>query len=77
MNWQKQLLNLLESLLGETFKSRKVIWVQDPKGGSGNSIFLKYLSLNQEGLRVKKLPLDEPDRLRMMVSQLKRVKNEN
>ena len=69
------MLNVLESLLGETFRSRKVIWVQDPKGGSGKSTFLKYLSLNQEGLRVKKLPLDKPDRLRMMVCKI--VEREN
>lgn len=70
LNWQEQLLNVLESPLGETFRSRKVIWVQDPKGGSGKSTFLKYLSLNQEGLKVKKLPLDKPDRLRMMVCKI-------
>lgn len=28
------------------------------------------MALNQEGLRVKKLPLDKPDRLRMMVCKI-------
>ena len=31
-NWQKQLLNDLISPLGETFRDRKVIWIQDEKG---------------------------------------------
>ena len=68
--WQEQLLRRLKSSLGQTYRERKVIWVQDPKGGSGKSTFLRYLSLNQAELRVKKLPLDKPDRLRMMICKI-------
>lgn len=70
--WQKQLLNELRSPLGDTFKARKVIWVQDPSGGAGKSTFLKWLSVSKHetGISVKKLPLDKLDRLRMMVCKI-------
>ena len=70
--WQKLLLRELKSTLGKTFRDRKVVWVQDSVGGSGKSTFLKWLSVNQNetDLRVKKLPLDKPDRLRMMVCKI-------
>lgn len=68
--WQEQLLNVMNSPLGETFRQRKVIWIQDPAGGSGKSTFLKYLSLKDEGLKFKKLPLDKPDRIRMMACKI-------
>ena len=53
--WQKQLLNELYSPLGETFRDRKVIWIQDEHGGAGKSTFLKYLCSQKEGLNFKKL----------------------
>lgn len=56
--------------LGQTFKQRKVIWIQDPNGGSGKSSFIKYLSLAKNGLAVKKLSLDKPDCLRMMIYKI-------
>jgi hypothetical protein len=68
--WQQQLLNELYSPLGETFKDRKVIWIQDECGGAGKSTFLKYLCSQKEGLNFKKLPLDRPDRIRMMVCKI-------
>lgn len=68
--WQKQLLNELNSPLGETFRDRKVIWIQDEKGSAGKSTFLKYLCSQKEGLNFKKLPLDRPDRIRMMVCKI-------
>ena len=68
--WQEQLLNELDSPLGETFRDRKVIWVQDEKGGAGKSTFLKYLCSQKDGLNFKKLPLDRPDRIRMMVCKI-------
>ena len=68
--WQKQLLNELNSPLGETFRDRKVIWIQDEKGSAGKSTFLKYLCSQKEGLNFKKLPLDRPDRIRMMVCKM-------
>ena len=64
------MLSELKPPLGETFRDRKVLWIQDPQGGAGKSTFLKYLSLNQGDLAVKKLPLDKPDRLRMMVCKI-------
>ena len=68
--WQEDLLRELQSPLGETFRDRKVIWVQDEKGGAGKSTFLKYLCLQKDGLIFKKLPLDRPDRIRMMVCKM-------
>ena len=68
--WQEQLLNELNSPLGETFRDRKVIWIQDEKGSAGKSTFLKYLCSQKEGLNFKKLPLDRPDRIRMMVCKM-------
>ena len=68
--WQEQLLNELNSPLGETFRDRKVIWIQDEKGGAGKSTFLKFLCSQKEGLNFKKLPLDRPDRIRMMVCKM-------
>ena len=41
--WQKQFLNELKSPLGETFKTRKVIWVQDPFGGGWKINFFKMV----------------------------------
>ena len=57
----------LKSPLGETFRDRKVI---DEKGGAGKSTFLKFLCSQKEGLKFKKLPLDRPDRIRMMVCKM-------
>lgn len=68
--WQKQFLNELNSPLGETFRDRKVLWVQDEHGAAGKSTFLKYLCSQKEGLNFKKLPLDRPDRIRMMVCKM-------
>lgn len=68
--WQEQFLNELNSPLGETFRDRKVIWIQDERGSAGKSTFLKYLCSQKEGLNFKKLPLDRPDRIRMMVCKI-------
>lgn len=70
LKWQEKLLNRLRGPLGETYRDRKVLWIQDPKGGSGKSTFLRYLCLNKDHLKVKKLPLDKPDRLRMMICKI-------
>lgn len=64
------MLHELKSPLGQTFRDRKVLWIQDPQRGAGKSTFLKSLRLNQKDLAVKKLPLDKPDRLRMMVCKI-------
>lgn len=68
--WQEQLLNELKSPLGETFRDRKVIWIQDEHVIAGKSTFLKYLCSQKEGLNFKKLPLDRPDRIRMIVCKM-------
>lgn len=73
--WQERLLDELKSPLGETFRDRKVIWIQDPKGGSGKTTFLKYLCTSQNGLAVKKLPFDRADRIRMMVCKITQKEN--
>ena len=69
--WQEQLLNELRSPLYDT------LWVQDPSGEAGKSTFLKWLSVSQHetGISVKKLPLDKPDRLRMVVCKI--IEREN
>ena len=61
---------MLKSYFGQTFKQRKVIWIQDPNGGSGKSTFIKYLFLAKNGLVVKKLLLDKTDRLQMMICKI-------
>jgi len=68
--WQQQLLNQLKGPLAKTFRGRKLIWIQDEHGGAGKSTFLKYLCSQKEGLNFKKLPLDRPDRIRMMVCKV-------
>lgn len=68
--WQKQLLKQLTGQNASRLRDRKVIWIQDPKGGAGKSTFLKYLCFSEKRLSVKKLPMDKPDRLRMLVCKI-------
>ena len=39
-------------------------------GGSGKSTFVKYLRFGNSGLSVRKLTLDKPDRLRMVICKI-------
>lgn len=73
--WQQQLLAEMEGIENSNKRDRKVIWVQDTKGGAGKSTFSKYLSFGQKDWHVKKLPLDTPDRIRMAVCKI--VQKEN
>ena len=67
--WQQDLFDLMKNH-EEFLRDRKVIYVKDDKGGSGKSTFLKYLCSQKDGLNFKKLPLDRPDRIRMMVCKI-------
>jgi hypothetical protein len=68
--WQKQLIDELKLLEHSEQRCRKVIWVQDVNGGAGKSTFSKYLSFGQKEWKVKKLPLDKPDQIKMAVCKL-------
>jgi len=75
--WQDQLLSLLTSHYQEKLRDRKVIWIQDRKGGQGKSTFIRYLAMNEKklGLGVEKLPMDRPDRIRSAVVKLSKKKD--
>lgn len=68
--WQEQLLAEMAGIDDSGKRDRKVIWIQDILGGAGKSTFSKYLSFGQKDWKVKKLPLDKPDRLRMAVCKI-------
>lgn len=70
--WQEQLLTLLGPEFGGKFRDRKVIWVQDVHGGAGKSEFIKYLARTggEHKLVAKKLPFDNPDRIRSSVGKI-------
>lgn len=76
-NWQEQLMQLMKGPQRSFLEDRKVIWVEDPVGGSGKSTFIKYLALNEKetGLRVTKVPFDRPDRIRSSVVKLSKKKD--
>ena len=73
--WQKQLLKEIEKINKTDQRDRAVIWVQDIDGGAGKSTFLKHMSFGQENLKVKKLPLDKPDRTRMAICKIVQKKD--
>jgi hypothetical protein len=70
LNWQKELLTELERIYNSKERDRKVVWCQNVLGGAGKSRFLKYLSFGQKNWKVKKLPIDKPDRIRMAVCKI-------
>ena len=69
-NWQEQLLAELERIYNSSERDRKVIWLQNVLGGAGKSRFLRHLSFGQQNWKVKKLPVDKPDRIRMAVCKI-------
>lgn len=74
--WQEQFLELVSGENKPLMKDRKVIWIEDKKGGAGKSQFIKYLTVNKpDGLIAEKLPFDKPDRTRSAVVKL--MKREN
>lgn len=76
-DWQSQLLELMTGPLRSTLEDRKVIWIQDPDGGSGKSSFIRFLAMNEKktGLAVEKMPFDRPDRLRSSIIKLSKKKD--
>ena len=68
--WQKLLLIELERIYNSSERDRKVFWIQNVLGGAGKSSFLKHLSFGQQNWKVKKLPIDKPDRIRMAVCKI-------
>ena len=62
--WQQDLYTFLcKATQQKYFRDRIVIVVQDPKGNSGKSFFLKWLAVGQKLLNSKKLPVTSVDRL--------------
>lgn len=46
--WQNQLLELIQALLQNYLRDRKVICIQDNIGGQGKSRFIRYLAMNEK-----------------------------
>jgi len=70
--WQKQLISLMDPKFDLEFRDRKVIWIQDLEGNAGKSKFIEYLARNgtEWNLVAKKLPFDNPDRIRSAVGKI-------
>lgn len=70
--WQEQLLKMLSPDYIQFYRDRKVIWIEDSKGGMGKSKFMQYLALSSKKTKIiaKKLPFDRPDRIRSSVSKI-------
>lgn len=62
-DWCKQVLKLLGSSVGKSWKKRKVVVFYDTKGGNGKSSFVRFLSRNNK-YKFHKIPIDNPDRAR-------------
>ena len=60
----------VEFLNFDALGDKSFIWVQDSLGASGNSTFFRYLRFGQTNLTVRKLPFDQPDRLRMFICKI-------
>jgi len=64
--WQKNLFDFMkkhEKLL----RDRKVIYIEDEKGGSGKSTFIKWLRTTQRYFKFRALPQASVDRVRSVV----------
>jgi len=75
--WQKDLTEFIKNNLSY-LKDRKVLWIQNPDGGAGKSTYIKHLRIHgekQHGLKVKKLPLEKPDRLRSAIVKILKTEN--
>ena len=68
--WQTELLQEIKAIENDNTRDRKVFWIKDPNGGAGKSTFSKFLSFGQKDWKVKKLPIDSPNRIRMAVCKL-------
>lgn len=73
--WMIQLMKEIRHLEYTNQQHRKVIWVEDSKGGAGKSRFLKYLCFGDSEWEVEKLPIDKPDRIRMAICKMVQKKN--
>lgn len=75
MKWQQQFVDMITNPEYQpALKDRKVMVVSNPAGKIGKSKLLKHLAQSQEAnkLKVAKLPIDKPDRLRAGVIKLLR-----
>ncbi|ALE29557.1 replication associated protein [Lake Sarah-associated circular molecule 10] len=69
--WQQDLFDFLTKATKiKYFRDRIVIVVQDEKGNSGKSFFLKWLAIGQKVLNSKKLPVTSVDRLMSAVTKV-------
>ena len=68
--WQTELLQEIKIIENDNARDRKVFWIEDSTGGPGKSTFSKFLSFGQKDWKVKKLPIDSPNRIRMAVCKI-------
>jgi hypothetical protein len=74
--WQQDLYQLMVDVKTEKqpdhklFRDRYIIWAYDPIGGSGKSEFIKWLSIGQKQLKVKKLPISSVTQLVSAVADI-------
>ena len=68
--WQTELLQEIKIIENDNARDRKVFWIEDSTGGPGKSTFSKFLSFGQKDWKVKKLPIDSLNRIRMAVCKL-------
>lgn len=74
--WQQELYQLMVDVKTEKqpdhklFRDRYIIWAYDPIGGSGKSEFIKWLSIGQKQLKVKKLPISSVTQLVSAVADI-------
>nr|YP_009686240.1 hypothetical protein [Halamphora calidilacuna]QDR25065.1 hypothetical protein [Halamphora calidilacuna] len=68
--WQIELLQEIKRIKNNNARDRKVFWIEDSNGGAGKSTFSRFLSVGQKDWKVKKLPIDNPNRIRMAVCKL-------
>lgn len=73
--WQRELLQEIKIIENDNARDRKIFWIEDSNGSAGKSTFSKFLSFGQKDWKVKKLPIDSPNRIRMAVCKLMQLKN--
>ena len=75
-DWQDDFLDIISEPNRFEMKNRKVIWIEDRKGGAGKSEFIKWLAVTKpDELEAEKLPFDQPDRTRAAVVKLMKQKD--
>lgn len=69
--WQQDLFYFLKvAKTSKSFRSRKIIWVQDIVGNTGKSFFQKWLRTGQRDITARKLPVSTIERLISAVTKV-------